>query len=778
MTQRNLRALMAGIFLISTALILYELLLTRLFAVVLFSQFAHLALALALLGMGVGAIAQHLWPWLVPAQGLNRRLGWIAVLQGLVTLLAVWASLRFPIMEQFEVPPLNYQERSSVKDDLLNPFWFGLLLPVLSAPFVCAGVAFSGSFLRAKERIGKVYGADLAGGAVGAVLFLPLLMFLSGPDVVFAIVGASGVAAVVLFHDAQAKRARLLALGMVLFGVTGVGLGLRSELIPIRGTAGYAEAFVTWSKWTPLVRLAVHEDERRGTYVLLDNTSASQIFIDQEQLERAAKEENRSMVYALHQPDARVAVLAASAGPEVAIARERGFDNIDAIDIASEIFDVVGERFADSPVNPYADGVVGRVHADGRAAILRAQQPYDIIQMVHANLWSSAGLLANTWSPSLLETQQAFETYLDKLSDDGTISFGRGRATHALLRSAVAALEARGVERPWQNIVYCRGKTSVLLVKKRAWTPEELQRVSVAIDGYSHAIEYLFPVGEEEAPSAYLELVTDKAVMTDDRPYLDTFSLVSRALGKAFQQAQGDEEPMAVLYRSVVIQLLFVLSAGLVFLGIPLVWRGRAELSGVDGLGKGILYIVGLGYGYLALEIILIHELVLFVGHPTYAITTVVLAMLLSSGIGSMLADRVPEQELSRRLRQVLMAVLVLGAFQAWVMPGLLYSLGLGLPLIIRILMVLIVLSPLGLLMGMPFSMAMRMLHSSASSVIPWFWAINGWMSVVASLLTVLIARLGGYRYAATVALLAYLLALLMVGAIHKLRKPEAASQG
>ncbi|MFT5684915.1 MAG: hypothetical protein ACI8RZ_005860, partial [Myxococcota bacterium] len=50
MNRSELRARSLGVFLISGSLILYELLLTRLFAVVMFAQFAHLALALALLG--------------------------------------------------------------------------------------------------------------------------------------------------------------------------------------------------------------------------------------------------------------------------------------------------------------------------------------------------------------------------------------------------------------------------------------------------------------------------------------------------------------------------------------------------------------------------------------------------------------------------------------------------------------------------------------------------------------------------------------------------------
>ena len=769
----RLRALTLSMFLLSFGLVLFELLLTRLFGVVLFAQFAHLALALALLGISVGAIAQHLRPSLLPAEGLERRLALVALLQGVATLIAVLCTLYFPVTVQFDEPPSTYQERSTIKDDLLDPVWFAALLPVLAAPFALAGLGFAGVFQRCKQHIGRLYGADLLGGAAGAVLFIPVLALWSAPDAVFVVTLGSAVAAGAL---AGPGRLRLAAGALGLASLLGLSVGIvqpggRAEALKVRYAAGYDERNISYTEWTPLTRVSVHEGSR-GVHMLLDNTSASQVFRSARERDHLRRHANRSLVYGLHKGEegCRVAILAASAGPEVSIAQAYGWSQIDAIDIAGGVMHTVAERFADLPINPYTKPGVRMVESDGRAAILHAKEPYCIIQMVHANLWSSAGLVSNAWSPSLLETREAWETYLAHLSPDGTISFGRGSETPAIARAAAAALRARGAAEPWRHMLYMTGDNTVLLVKARPWRDEEVARVRALMGDYNRSELRLDPT---VAPSGGVRRqLIDGAVMTDDRPYLDDPSLVLAELKAAISTAGDESRPLAAVYKSIVIQVIFALIAGLAFIGLPML--RRAETSGLKRAGLGVLYVAGLGYGYLAVETVLIHELVLFVGHPTYAVTIVILAMLLMSGVGSIwaghLADHAPDRLLSR-LRWALGGILVLGLIQAFVVPPLLYTNAQGAPLPLRLALTFAALAPLGLLMGMPFPMALRLLRPEAAALVPWAWAINGWMSVMASLMTVTLSRMYGYQASFALALGAYLLALLVAGALPNIRR-------
>jgi hypothetical protein len=765
MRLKRLHAVTISMFMVSFSLILFELGLTRIFGVVLFASFAHLALALALLGISAGALMQHLWPSLVPAEGLEKRLGLLSLAQGLSTIGAVLFAVTVPITKQFAEPPAHYAERSSIPADLVDPLYFLLMLPILAIPFVVAGLAFAGAFQRMKEHIGLLYGADLIGGAVGAVLFVPLLYTVSAPDTVFVVALASCISAAVLLWSASAVRAAggAALCGALMLVLTLISLSGR-ELLPVRFSAGYSEDNITYTRWTPLTRLALHEDER-GAYMLLDNSSASEVILTERRRAVKAREPNRSLVYRVKDPPQRVGIIAASAGPEVAVAQHFGYENIDAIDIAPEIGDVVAERFADSPVNPFLVGNTNRVLADGRAAILHADEPYDIIQMVHANLHSSAGQLANAWSPALLETREAFTTYFEHLSDDGMLSFGRGGKTRHLARSATAALEDMGVEDPARNIAYITGPATVILIKKSPFTEAEVQRIREVLKDMRGQELTLDPLRPNRR--RIQNILYGGPPMTDDRPYADSPEKVREWMAQTFTNPlglTGSVPAGAVLYHTLTLQILFVLLAGLGLIIVPLMRREPTGLTQIEGLGSGLLYVSCLGYGYLAVETVLVHELILFVGHPTYAITVVVLTMLLLSGIGSVFVQRVPPERLTSTLRIVLGVVIALGAVQGWVMPSLLNTFALGLPLGVRIGLTALVLAPLGFVMGMPFPLAMRVLRPEASGMVPWAWALNGWMSVVASLGTVLISRMLGYSMAFTVALVAYVLALALCG--------------
>src|SRR5436309_16067563 len=79
-----------GIFLLSLATLLLELSLTRVLSVALWYHFGFLVISTALLGFGTSGVVLALWRRLREAVSLDRALGMLALLFGVLTLFCFW----------------------------------------------------------------------------------------------------------------------------------------------------------------------------------------------------------------------------------------------------------------------------------------------------------------------------------------------------------------------------------------------------------------------------------------------------------------------------------------------------------------------------------------------------------------------------------------------------------------------------------------------------------------------------------------------------------------
>jgi hypothetical protein len=217
----------------------------------------------------------------------------------------------------------------------------------------------------------------------------------------------------------------------------------------------------------------------------------------------------------------------------------------------------------------------------------------------------------------------------------------------------------------------------------------------------------------------------------------------------------------------VVLGIVLVIAAAsvLAFLILPLL-LARSEARPHDG-GK-LLYFIAIGLGYILAEIAFIQRFVLFLGHPTYALTVVIFLMLLASGAGSMLSRRWLLDPL--RVRTPLILVVAILLAYVWVLPLLLRAL-VGLPFLLKLMISALALVPLGLAMGMPFPSGLRALAASSlaagsaqqDNAIEWAWALNAASSVLGSVLAMVIAIQFGLSWTLASGALAYVLALALV---------------
>jgi len=144
-----------------------------------------------------------------------------------------------------------------------------------------------------------------------------------------------------------------------------------------------------------------------------------------------------------------------------------------------------------------------------------------------------------------------------------------------------------------------------------------------------------------------------------------------------------------------------------------------------------LLYFLAIGAGYILIEVALIQKFVLFLGHPTYALTVVIFSMLVSSGLGSFLSRKLVNDSNARLVAVLTLAAVLVGVLAGVVQPVL--SAGVGLPLIVKIIATVFLIAPAGFVMGIPFPTGLRLLEKRHEPSVRWAWSLNAAASVLGS---------------------------------------------
>jgi len=157
----------------------------------------------------------------------------------------------------------------------------------------------------------------------------------------------------------------------------------------------------------------------------------------------------------------------------------------------------------------------------------------------------------------------------------------------------------------------------------------------------------------------------------------------------------------------------------------------------------------------------LIQRFILFLGHPIFSVSLVIFSLLVFAGIGSRLSMRVDLRTLGG-LKLVLILAGSLIFLYALFLPQVLQIFQ-GNPLLFRQVITVFLIAPLGLLMGMPFPVGIRLVGSQWQFFVPWAWCANGCASVLGSILPVIIALAWGFQTVFFLAAFLYAVSLLVV---------------
>jgi spermidine synthase len=267
--------------------------------------------------------------------------------------------------------------------------------------------------------------------------------------------------------------------------------------------------------------------------------------------------------------------------------------------------------------------------------------------------------------------------------------------------------------------------------------------------------------GDEATRTAFLEAYPfDVSPSTDDRPFFFNYYRWDSLLREPEHRTGGlftyqTDYPVGHLVLFGSLLQIVLLAAVLIFL--PLRKLARDGLR-TPGALRYFAYFGALGLGFMLVEIALMQKLVIFLGHPAYALSVVLTSLLASAGVGSLLSGRI--QVVGRRhLWFILLGIAAVIALDVLAINHLLPQL-LGAPLWGRMAIVVVLLVPTGLVLGMPFPTGMRLVEAQCPHLVPWGWAINAFFSVFGSIFCIVLSMAIGFSNVFYVAIGVYVLGL------------------
>lgn len=765
----------------TTATLVLELALTRIFSVVFYYHFAFLAVSIALFGLGAGGVLSYYFV----RGGLEvyRQLGMLSSVNAILVVFTLAGVLR-----------LGTQT---------SPWELALLYFGTALPFIGAGIVLSSVIAETIQRVDRVYFWDLAGAAIGCLLLIPFLNIVGGPGAVVCAAVLYATSSAVWFWLARSVPGRSAGVALALALVALVIYNQRGRLLDLRSAKGMElleEVFVQWNSFS---RISVRLNPRTQVHTVVIDADAT-TDIPRFNLDRLTVEGRKELdshgpgfPYRLR-PGAKALVLGAGGGWDVARAIASGSRDVTAVEINPIIADMIMQRrFRDVSHDLYHRPEVRIVVEDGRSFVRRSAEKYQVLQATLVDTWASTAAGAFALSENNLYTVEAFEDYLAHLTEDGFLAFTRWgfeppRESLRLLSLAREALNRLGEKEAWRHVAVVRedtqrlrgwGATDTVLIARHPFSAVDLARIrAVAEDG---GFEVVFLPGTDNETAFSRLLTTNRpseffhsypynvAPVTDDQPFF-FYTVQPRDLADLFTNRRGEAADVKINLALPTLFSVFTVSIAATLITLllpPLVLK--TQLPGGPGLSRFLLYFVCLGAGYVLVQMSMIQKLVLLLGHPTYALTVVIFSMLVSSGVGSFLSRRVVRDSPSRLA--VLLAAI--GGTLALLAAGapLVIGSAAAFPLPARLAVAVLLVAPPAFLMGMPFPSGLSRLERWKPEAVRWAWSLNAAASVLGSAAAIFSAIYLGLRSTTLIGAVLYAAA---IWCLRGAREPLADARG
>jgi spermidine synthase len=675
-----------------------------------------------------------------------------------------------------------------------------------AAPFAFCGLILGLILSSPGLPTRRMYFADLIGSGLGALLVIPAISSLGAEKCLLAAAAFQVVGTVVLVRPRgwAARSLTGVALATVVAGTVWPG-----ELFRMRYPSGSILGNLStapppfgleYVQWDPVARMEVsripppHPSRHLIPSLIGGNSEFRARF------ERMLTQNNYAFTYAVHYdgtpeslrgieetvysaayqaattPSPRVLVVGVGGGFDVLTGLAFGASRIVGVEINSATVDILTRRYRDYFQHWVADPRVELVRGEGRHYLATHDDTYDILQLSGVDSYAGTAGAAHVFSENYLYTAEAFDLYLSRLRPDGVLNMMRleypyVREMVRALTTATAALRRAGAARPADHIIMVTDRTwrfTALLVKKSPFTAEEEDRVRAWAAPNPYLEVSATPRHRAARPNLYEAFLAlndprrEAALIarypfnisptTDDQPFF---------FNHAFWWHLTSSDPAIVatiptMEISVVLLSLLIGAAAVICVVLPLAHL-RHTASGLVHSVRWVVYFAGIAIGYFALEIALLQKFGLFLGHPNYALSVVLAALLISTGLGS-LASTAIIRRLGEPRRAVYVLALVVLVEYAWAFPVI--GRFAGLPLAVRAAIVAGLVAPIGAILGVFLPAGLDRLKTGGPSAAAWAWGVNGMFSVLAPIASVALSMTWGINALLLAALPVYLVAV------------------
>ncbi len=800
------------IFLVSAAGLLLEVAYTRIISYKLWYYYTYLVIGLALLGIGSGGIFLATFARLRKAS-TETILRWSCLSAAVTVPLGYFIIARLPIQTS---AIWNYGDGSSYKA-LAK---LSLICFVLFASFISVGLVVSTILGRETENVGKLYFGDLVGAGLGCLIAIPLIVSLGPPGVVMVSAAIFAIAAIV--STAQFKDVSSYISMAVLVVLIGTVIGNRSlpDIEPEQGKSPATHA--VYSSWGPVFRVDVHKISDENYLLAHDATFGSGIWRydgHPERLTRFDVDVRRLPFDLLGTPPKHTLIVGSAGGNEILAALHFKSPRIEGVELNPVTVDIVKHRFANFTGHLDQQKGVAIHQGDARTYMARSTAKYNLVWVVApdsyaANNAASSG--AFVLSESYLYTSEMIARTLAHLTDDGisVAQFGefsfkdRPNRTARYIMTARAALQSLGVKDPNRHIIVVdetgtAGSLPTIMVKRTPFTDAEVQRLVTAMpkgpvvthppnrDPISEDWRLIYAPGVTPADhlTARLAGATPSTIQSvvdsypfridavhDDKPFFwhfAGFNKVIREIGTTLKDLPDPEN--AIGERVLLLLLLISIVYAMIFLLLPFLFV-RKTWAKLPKKATSAVYFGALGLGFILYEITMIQRLTRLLGYPSYSLTVTLAALLLSTAGGALLSNRLAPRA-SAWMPRAFLALCALTVVYEFGLDGITdHALDKSLP--IRIVIALAVLTPLGGCLGlfMPLGLSQVKRLAAGEEYSAWAWAVNGFLSVVGSVLTTILAMEFGFRSVQWLALVLYAIAVVAFLGMHRAANRMSAS--